>query len=120
MESQNTMQPADAAGETADLSVLEETGVAFDPTTQYIDLSKDEKRRTTALMMAVQAYKELIIKDADYLREAHEQARRNDGPEIKPATIDSMVIAAIKFDDFIAGRYAEEQTSPNDTENADG
>ena len=83
-------------------AVLEEAGVAFDPSIQHLDLSTEEKRRTTALLMAIQAYQNLIIKDADYLREASEQARRNDGPAIKPATIDAMVEAAFKFDSFIA------------------
>lgn len=45
-------------------AVLEESGMAYDPTTQYVDLSKEEKRRTTALLMAIQAYNNLIIKDA--------------------------------------------------------
>ena len=89
--------------QSSELAVLEETGTAFDPTAQHLDLSKEEKRRTTALMMAIQAYRELIIKDADMLREASEQSRRNDGPSIKPATIEGMVTAAITFDAFIAG-----------------
>lgn len=84
-------------------SVLEEHDVAFDPSTQHLDLTKEQKRRTTALMLAIQAYRELIIKDADYLREAYAQHRAGDGPQIKPATIDAMVTAAIKFDAFIAG-----------------
>lgn len=94
-------------GKPADLSVLEDTGVAFDPSTAHLELTKEEKRRTTALMLAVQAYKELIIKDADYLREVADQNRRNDGPAIKPATIDGMVEAAWKFDLFISGRMVE-------------
>lgn len=84
--------------------IVEEAGVAFDPTTQYLDLTKDEKRRTTAMMMATQAYKELIIREADYLVAAADLARRNEGPKLQPATIDAIVDAAIKFDDFIAGR----------------
>ncbi len=87
----------------SDLSVVEEAGVAFDPTTQHLDLSKEEKRRTTALMLAIQAYRELIIKEADYLKEAANLARHGDGPSLKPATIDAMVTAALKFDHFIAG-----------------
>ena len=86
-----------------DLSVLETSGTAFDPTNQHLDLSKEEKRRTTALLMAIQAYQHLIIKDADYLREASNLASNNRGPAISPATIDGMVIAAIKFDYFISG-----------------
>lgn len=84
-------------------AVMEETGTAFDPTVQHLDLTKEEKRRTTALMMAIQAYRELIIKDADYLREAANLARNNDGPKLRPATIDGMLDAALKFDAFIAG-----------------
>jgi len=90
-------------GKPADLSVLEEAGVAYDPTQQHLDLSKDEKRRVTALLMAIQAYRELIIKEAGYLEKVADLARRNEGPAIKPATIDAMVDAAFKFDAFIAG-----------------
>lgn len=88
--------------EPTDLSILEETGVAFDPTTQHLDLTKDEKRRTTALMLAIKAYDNLIIKDAAYLKEAADLARRGDGPKLNPATINAMVEAACKFDYFIA------------------
>ena len=107
------MQSVDENGDPVDLSVLEESDVAFDPTTQYLDLTKNEKRRTTALMLACNAYKELIIKDAAYLREASEMARRDEGPQIQPATIDAMVIAAYKFDRFIAGA---EEVVPVDEE----
>lgn len=86
--------------------ILEDAGVAFDPTTTHMDLSKEEKRRTTALMMAIQAYKNLLITDAAYLREVADIARRDEGPKIQPATIDGMVVAAIKFDKFIAGDVA--------------
>ena len=87
----------------ADLSVMEEAGVGFDPNTQHLDLTKDEKRHTTALMMAIQAYKELIIREAAYLETVADLARRGEGPAIRPATIDAMVVAAIKFDCFISG-----------------
>lgn len=87
-------------------AVLEEAGVAFDPTTQHVDLSKEEKRRTTALLMAIQAYNNLIIKDADYyIAVMREQGRNSeDGPIIRPATMDAMVVAAMQFDDFISGK----------------
>ena len=88
--------------EKPNMEVLEDAGVAFDPTAQHLDLSKEEKRRTTALMLAITAYKELIIKDADYLREVANLARNDDFPAIRPATIDAMVETAIKFDNFIA------------------
>jgi len=98
------MQAVDEHGEPVDMSVLEESGTAFDPTSQHLDLTKEEKRRTTALMMAIQAYKELIIKEAAYLKEMADLARRDEAPKLQPATIDAMVVAAIKFDNFIAGQ----------------
>lgn len=90
-----------------DLSILEEHGVAYDPTQMTVDLTKAEKRRTTALMLAIQAYDKIIIKDAEYLREAHAQANRG-GPVIQPATMNAMVEAAINFDAFIAGKFERE------------
>jgi hypothetical protein len=89
-------------------AVLEEAGVAFDPTTQHMDLTTEEKRRTTALLMAIQAYNNLIIKDADYYIAVMREQGRNgqDGPVIRPATMDAMVIAAMQFDDFISGKLA--------------
>lgn len=92
-------------GETVDTAALEEAGVAFDPTRMHLDLTKAEKRRTTALMLAIQAYDKLIIKDAEYLREAHSQARSS-GAVIQPATMDAMVVAALQFDAFISGQLA--------------
>lgn len=85
-------------------AAMEEAGLAFDPATQHLELSKDERRRTTALMMAIQAYSNIIIKDAEYLRVASDNARRGDGPVIQPATMNAMVDAACDFDDFIAGK----------------
>lgn len=102
-------------------AVLEEANVAYDPTTQYVDLTKEEKRRTTALMMAIQAYNNLIIKDADYyIAVMREQGRNSgdDGPIIRPATMDAMVVAAIQFDDFISGKLSSSDNS--EAEESDG
>lgn len=85
------------------LALLDEQDIAYDPTRMALDLTKDEKRRTTALMMAIQAYEKLIIKDAEYLKEVNAQARQG-GPAIRPATMNAMVEAALQFDAFIAGR----------------
>lgn len=90
----------DANGNSA---AVEHAGMAFDPTTQALDLTKDERRRVTALFLAIQAYRELIIKDAGMLREVSDLARRNNGPEIHPATIEAMIAAAKQFDVFIVG-----------------
>jgi hypothetical protein len=91
-------------------AVLEEAGIAFDPGTQNLDLSKEEKRRCTALMLAIQAYDKLIIKDAEYLREMYTQRRQDQTvPAIRTATIDAMLDAAVRFDDFIVGKLAEKE-----------
>ena len=91
-----------------DLSIVEEAGVAFDPTAQHLDLTRGGKRRTTAPLLAIQAYRELIIKDAACLRGMHDEQRRpNDPPRLKPATIDAMIEAAARFDAFIAGQPPE-------------
>lgn len=92
-------------GQDVDTGVLEEAGMAFDPTTMHLDLTRAQKRRTTALMLAIQAYDKLIIKDAEYLREAHSQARLT-GSVIRPATMDAMVVAALQFDAFISDGMA--------------
>ena len=93
--------------EESPLAVVEEAGVAFDPTTQSLDLTKDEKRRTTALMMAIQAYEKLIIKDAEmYIAVSRDVERSPNSPKITPATINAMVEAAIQFDLFISGAYS--------------
>ena len=121
MPTQAETQPVDQSGEPADLAVLEESGVAFDPTVQNLDLTKEEKRRTTALLMAISAYKELIIKDGAYLAEAARLANRDEGPKLRPATIDAMIVAAFKFDNFIAGNIqsADANGDMPDPETAD-
>jgi hypothetical protein len=94
------MVPIDSTtGERADLSVLEDNDVAFDPTTQHLDLTKNEKRRTTALMLAIQAYRELIVREA-----AMYTAMVAGGKQLHPASVDGMVRAAVQFDAFISGQ----------------
>lgn len=86
--------------------------VAYDPTQMTLDLTKAEKRRTTALMLAIQAYEKLIIKDAEMYTAISRDRERNNGPVIQPATMDAMVQAAMNFDDFIAGRFEEIEEAP--------
>ncbi len=116
MPVQKDIQVGVAGDEPVDLSILEDAGVAFDPTTQHLDLSKEEKRRTTALMLAINAYRELIIKEAAYLKEAADLARREEGPKLQPATIDAIVEAAIKFDLFITGQTDTTEPATSDVE----
>lgn len=106
------------SGEPVDTAVLEEAGIAFDPSRVHLDLTKQEKRRTTALMLAIQAYDHLIIKDAEYLREANSQARSN-GSVIRPATMDAMVVAALQFDAFISGRLSLPRTGISQSSQSD-
>ena len=104
-----------------ELDILDEAGIGFNPTDQTVDLSKEEKRRTTALLMAIQAYSHLIIKDAEMYAEIR-RARRDDAvpgekPQvIQPATIDGMVDAALKFDRFICGESVAVATDKNQSE----
>lgn len=90
-------------GEVGDMSAIEEAGMGFDPTKVHLDLTKEEKRRTTALLLAIQAYDKLIIKDAE-MYEAITRDNKRDGATIRPATMDAMVSAALNFDDFISGK----------------
>lgn len=99
-------EAVDAGGQVADSSVLEEAEIAYDPTKATLDLTKEEKRRTTALMLAIQAYSNLIIKDAEMYKAISSDAARGHGPVIKPATMSAMVEAAINFDAFIAGEFS--------------
>lgn len=110
----NTQRPTES-----ELAMLEDNGIAFDPTTQHIDLSKDEKLRVTALFMAINAYQHLIIKDADlYVAICREQGRNTEGPLIRPATINEMVVAAMQFEDFISGKF-NKPNSPEESEVVD-
>jgi hypothetical protein len=107
------VDPATGGEVEAPFEVLEKSGVGFDPTTQHLDLSQAEKRRVTALMLAINGYRELIIKEAAYLHEAADLARRDEGPKLGAATIDGMVEAAIKFDNFIAGVKPDAEVKPS-------
>jgi hypothetical protein len=97
--------------EVPDNVSAEAAGTMFDPSQQHMDLSKDEKRRTTALLMAIQAYDKLIIKDAEMYIAIRGEERRGDweGPKIKPATIHAIVDAAVQFDAFIEGKQLAQQ-----------
>jgi len=53
----------DKDGNPGDTSILDENDVAYDPQKMTVDLTKAEKRRTTALMLAIQAYDHLIIRE---------------------------------------------------------
>jgi hypothetical protein len=106
----------DEEGRVRDTSVIESSGMGYDPGNMTVDLTKAEKLRTTALMLAINAYEKLIIKDAEYLREANAQARSGEGPKIQPATMNAMVQAAINFEAFLLGRYSHPQEPTTEPE----
>lgn len=101
------------------LQGLAQEGIMFNPANQTIDLSKDEKRRVTALFLAINAYEKLIIKDAEMYREISKDAGRLGSPVIQPATMNAMVDAAIQFDDFISGRIEKTLQEAADADTAD-
>ena len=105
--------------ESSPHAIIEDAGVAFDPSTQHLDLSKEEKRRTTALLLAIQGYKEIIIKDAEMYSAISRDQGRADAPQIRPATMDAMVEAAVRFDDFISGKLQTRMESSDFPENRD-
>lgn len=110
----------DSEGKPGDMGVLEENNVAYDPTQMTVDLTKAEKRRTTALMLAINAYEKLIIKDAEMFRAIATEAARNNGPIIQPATMNAMVQAAIDFDRFISGEFSQPQGAKDDPRDIEG
>jgi len=101
------------------LPTLQDAGLAFDPNQQAMDLTKDEKRRTTALFMAIHAYNNLIIKDAEMYNAVARDRDRGTGPRISEATMDAMVEAAVQFDDFISGRLQQRLASSEDEPEVD-
>ena len=107
VEGMNIMAVDKSTGEAVDVSALEDTNTAFDPSRMHLDLTKEEKRRTTALLLAIQAYQNLIIKDAEMYNAISRDQVRNDALKIRPATMDAMVEAALDFDDFISGKLQE-------------
>jgi hypothetical protein len=100
----------DEQGNEVDRSILDKDNVAFVPEEAPLDLTKDEKRRTTALMLAIQAYDKIIIKDAEMFIAVSRDPTH--GPTIRPATMNAMVEAAIQFDFFISGGYDRLKNQP--------
>jgi hypothetical protein len=77
--------------------------VAYDPTRTHLDLNKDEKLRTTALMLAIKQYTDFICKDADMFNAI---MMRNGS--MKPATVSGVIRMAIEMEKFIRGRFPEQ------------
>lgn len=73
----------------------------FDPGEQHLDLTKAEKLRTTALLMAINYVRETICNDAELYR-----AMRQDGKTFTAATVPMIVQCSVEFEDFLLGRYS--------------
>jgi hypothetical protein len=100
----------DAVKETA---ALQGSGMGYDPAIQSLDLTKNEKRRVTALLLAIQAHDKMIVKDADLYRElSSDRQRRNESP-LTPASIEAIIDAAVLFDAFIEGQFQRKE-EPHD------
>lgn len=82
---------------TAEGSPLHE--IAFNPMDAPLDLTKNEKLRTTALMLAIQYVTETICKDAEMYR-----ALKQDGQHLATANVPHVVTCAINFEAFLLGR----------------
>lgn len=87
--------------------------VMYDPGEQHLDLTKGEKVRTTALLMAINYVGETICKDAQMF-----QALKMDGRALVPATTPHVLQSAIQFEMFLLGRYS--QGEPAGSEQAMG
>jgi hypothetical protein len=101
-ESNPPDDPQNQRPEEIELERAQEMGLAlredaFDVGGQTLDLTKCEKRRTTALMMAINYYLNSVVKDA-----AMYDALRRDGKTLPSMNVDHCVDIAVKFDAFIA------------------
>lgn len=75
--------------------------VMFDPGEQHLDLTKSEKLRTTALLMAINYIRETICNDAELYR-----AMRQDGKNFVAASLPYILTCSVEFEDFLLGRYS--------------
>ncbi len=67
-----------------------------------LDLSRDEKLRATALMMAVSYHKETIVKDGQMY-----QTMKANGTNLRATDPKQVVDAAIVFEGYLRGHYNE-------------
>jgi len=80
-----------------------------------LDLTKDEKLRTAALMMAIRYHTETIIKDAAYLQlmmQREKEAKFSNDPDIemihlRPSTVTAVVHIAREFELFLTGQPSQ-------------
>lgn len=67
-----------------------------------LDLTRDEKLRATALMMAVSYHKETIVKDG-----AMYQTMKANGTNLRSSNPQQVLDAAMAFEGYLRGHYNE-------------
>ena len=75
--------------------------IMFPPEDMPLDLTKAEKIRSTALIMAIQYVEKTICNDAQMYQEL-----RRDGRQLVPATTPHVIRSAVQFEQFLLGRYS--------------
>lgn len=100
-----------ASGGTDDLpldeGVLED--VSFNPALQALDLTKEEKLRATALMLAIKYHADTIVTDAPMYK-----ALVKNQAHLEPSTVHKVVDIAMQFDDFLRGQGQAGLVAPGD------
>lgn len=93
-------------------SMAEDFDQVLDVRDMKLDLTKDEKLRTAALMMAIRYHTETIIKDAAYLQlmmQREKEAKFSNDPDmemihLRPSTVTAVVHIAREFENFLLGK----------------
>src|SRR3990167_1422772 len=114
----------------------ETLGEIGDVSNMKLDLDREQKLRTVALMMGIRYYTDTIIKDPEYLKTmiAHEENMKfSNDPEkeiwhLRPANVNSVIHCAAEFEQFLMGnrsrftriQIGEEVIDPADTARAQG
>lgn len=80
--------------------------IMFPPDDMPLDLTKAEKIRSTALIMAIQYVEKTICNDAQMYQEL-----RRDGKELVSATTPHVIRSAVQFEQFLLGRYSSGSTA---------
>jgi hypothetical protein len=86
--------------------------MAYDPEAEPLDLTHEEKLRTTALMMAIRYHVDTIIKDANMYQTMVAQ-----GKHLTPSTVGLVIHIAREFEGFLRGNDPpREDEDPSESE----
>lgn len=95
-------------------------GVVPDIADAHLDLTKDQKLRMAALMLAIRYHVDTIIKDARYLElmlQKEKEAKFSNDPDaaiwhLNPSTTERVVQIAQSFESFLRGPSIDEERKP--------